>query len=410
MNKKIITKLFLAVLICTTITTSHNQFSTYAQQTINRSAIAKSKVSQTGTTTGSVNMRRGASTSHKIVTKLKKGTKVDVLKKMSNGWYQVKYNGKIGYISGKYLKLTTKLSSTKVNKKGTTTGSVNMRSGASTSYKIVTKLKKGVKIDVLKKMSNGWYQIKYNGKTGYISGKYLKLTTQSSNNNDGNINLNKNGIITNSVNMRSGPSTSYKIVTKLKRNDKVEVIYETSNKYFKWKDGWYELKNNLYTPVSPSLDKIKSNTWCKIRYNGKEGYINSKYISITKGKVSGLSFSGMKSKMNNLGFEKINALGYNYGFRNQHLSEIYNIFDSYIKTDKSGFYIEIRDFTNESRKPLKNCLDLLLPNKSNEVYNVVKELATKNGMRDNYRRLYMDGRSIAIHKYTGSSTFVVIEN
>ena len=56
------------------------------------------------------------------------------------------------------------------------------------------------------------------------------------------------------------------------------------------------------------------------------------------------------------------------------------------------------------------CLDLLLPNKSNEVYNVVKELATKNGMRDNYRRLYMDGRSIAIHKYTGSSTFVVIEN
>ena len=81
MNKKIITKLFLAVLICTTITTSHNQFSTYAQQTINRSVIGKSKVSQTGTTTGSVNMRRGASTSHKIVTKLKKGIKVDVLKK-----------------------------------------------------------------------------------------------------------------------------------------------------------------------------------------------------------------------------------------------------------------------------------------------------------------------------------------
>ncbi len=280
-----------------------------------------------------------------------------------------------------------------------------MRSGASTSYKVIKNLNKNIQVEVLKKVNNSWYQIKYGTNTGYISSKYLKISTISSDN--------KNGTITGSVNMRTGPSTSYKIVTKLKSKDKVEIIYKTSQRYFKWKEGWYELKNYLYVPVSPSLDKIKSNTWCKIKYNGKVGYVNSKYITITNGSSTGLSFSKMDDKMIDLGYESFDGyevLGYNYGFRNEHLADKYNIFDTFLQTDKKGFYVEIIEFTEGSRKPLKQCLNLLLPTKSDEVYDVIKELATTNGMRDNYRRLYVDGRTIGIHKYTGSSTIIVIEN
>lgn len=140
---------------------------------------AKSSKTKTGTITSKVNMRKGASTKYKVVTKLKKNAKVTVLKKMSNGWYQVKYSGKTGYISGKYLKVTaTNNTTTYSNQLGVTTSKVNMRSGTSTKYKVVAKLPKNADIDVLKKMSNGWYQVKYNRTTGYISGKYIKLTSK----------------------------------------------------------------------------------------------------------------------------------------------------------------------------------------------------------------------------------------
>lgn len=148
-------------------------------------------VKQVGSTTDSVNMRKGYSTKHKVLTKLKKNAKVDVLKKMSNNWYQIKYKGKTGYVSGKYLKLTSTNTNTNTvttvktykNQAGTTTtSSLNMRKGYSTKQSIVAKLKKNTKVDVLKKMSNNWYQIKYNGKTGHVSGSYLKVTTKPDDN------------------------------------------------------------------------------------------------------------------------------------------------------------------------------------------------------------------------------------
>ncbi|WP_419726427.1 SH3 domain-containing protein [Terrisporobacter petrolearius] len=140
---------------------------------------AKSSKIKTGTITSKVNMRKGASTKYKVVTKLKKNAKVTVVKKMSNNWYQVKYSGKTGYVSGKYLKVTaTNNNTTYSNQLGVTTNNVNMRSGTSTKYKVVAKLRKNADIDVLKKMSNGWYQVKCNRTTGYISGKYIKLTSK----------------------------------------------------------------------------------------------------------------------------------------------------------------------------------------------------------------------------------------
>ena len=138
---------------------------------------------QTGTTTASVKMRSKSSTKGKVLATLKKGTKVEVIKKESNGWYKIKYKTKTGYVSGKYLKVTTTTSSTSTKTQtGTTTASTKMRSSSSTKGKVLETLKKGTKVEVIKKESNGWYKIKYKTKTGYISGKYLKVTTTSSNN------------------------------------------------------------------------------------------------------------------------------------------------------------------------------------------------------------------------------------
>ena len=52
----------------------------------------------------SLNVRKGAGTSYSVITKLSKGTVVDVLESASNGWKKVKTSGgTIGWVSGSYL-------------------------------------------------------------------------------------------------------------------------------------------------------------------------------------------------------------------------------------------------------------------------------------------------------------------
>ena len=62
---------------------------------------------------------------------------------------------------------------------GTVTATVNIRTGASTKYRTIGKIKKGTKVKILS-TKNGWYKVKYSNKTGWSSGKYIKMTSRSS--------------------------------------------------------------------------------------------------------------------------------------------------------------------------------------------------------------------------------------
>jgi len=119
--------------------------------------------------TGGVNIRSGAGSSHDRVGRLTKGTIITVTGKKGN-WYQFNYKGKVRYVSASYLKQTT-LAQASGNYE--VTGSVNIRSGAGTSYDRVGRLTKGTTITVNGKKGN-WYRFDHNGTNRYISGKYLK--------------------------------------------------------------------------------------------------------------------------------------------------------------------------------------------------------------------------------------------
>lgn len=58
-----------------------------------------------------------------------------------------------------------------------TTNGLNVRAGSGTKYKVLGTLKNGTQISVKSKTSNGWYKFSYKGKTGYVSGKYIKKIT-----------------------------------------------------------------------------------------------------------------------------------------------------------------------------------------------------------------------------------------
>lgn len=138
-----------------------------------------------------VNVRDAASTSGEKITSLSKGTSVTAYDK-SNGFYQVKLsNGKMGYISEKYLSTedpknepTTSPTATPDTTQGTdkyVIGElVNVRSSASTSSQKVAQLKKGAKVTAYSTVTVNnveWTYIEYqSGKYGYISSQYLADT------------------------------------------------------------------------------------------------------------------------------------------------------------------------------------------------------------------------------------------
>ena len=192
-----------------------------------------------------------------------------------------------------------------------TASSLNVRSGPSTSYTIVTTVKKNDKVNILQS-SNGWYKIETaSGKQGWASSSYISISDSNTNN---NINTSSNIAIVNTdgLNFRNGAGTSYSIIKVLNKGEKVEVISESN--------GWSKVKHdsrlgyvasqyidktttnyiikevntdglNVRTGPSTSYASIgKLNTgdkvevisesagWSKINYNNKTAYVSSGYL------------------------------------------------------------------------------------------------------------------------------------
>ena len=161
------------------------------------------------------------------------------------------FGGLCGVYNTMYINSCDSYAITQTIQVGTTKTALNMREGKSTSYKILTTLPKGTTVTVLNKESNGWYKVQYNGKTGYVSGSYLTVTTQTINTDTSTSTTKQIGTTTANLNMRSSASTKGKILTTLPKGTKVDVLNKESN-------GWY-----------------------KIQYNGKTGYVSGSYLNVT---------------------------------------------------------------------------------------------------------------------------------
>ena len=55
-----------------------------------------------------------------------------------------------------------------------TGGTVNIRSGAGTQYRIVTVVEKGAVLQAVSRAENGWYAVEVGAETGWISGRYAE--------------------------------------------------------------------------------------------------------------------------------------------------------------------------------------------------------------------------------------------
>ncbi|KQL38742.1 hypothetical protein AN960_12230 [Bacillus sp. FJAT-25509] len=130
-----------------------------------------------------VRIRSGAGTSYQILGSVNKNQRLDVIS-VSNGWYKVKFNGVIGYISASYVGKVTESNNSNNNQVVSygnyisTINGLRVRSGAGTSYQILGSVNKNQKLDVIS-LSNGWYKIKFNGVIGYVGASYVGKETDS---------------------------------------------------------------------------------------------------------------------------------------------------------------------------------------------------------------------------------------
>ena len=123
-----------------------------------------------------VRMRAAADGSSTIITTLGKGTAVAITG-MENGWYQVKYDGKSGYMSTQFVEAKSTASGLSAN--GKVTGdSVNVRNAAGTGGSVVVSLASGTGVTVTG-FEKGWYAVTTGGTSGYVSGDYVALVSKA---------------------------------------------------------------------------------------------------------------------------------------------------------------------------------------------------------------------------------------
>lgn len=134
-----------------------------------------------------------------------------------------------------------------------TTADLNLRKGPSTSYSVITVMKKGTTVEVLN-VSGGWAKVNYNNTTGYASTSYLKAAEAPI------------MVTTANLNMRTGPTTGYQVILVIPKGAEVKVISTEGG-------------------------------WAKVNYQGTVGYASLSYLK-TKAAESEISGTLMRTTAN----------------------------------------------------------------------------------------------------------------
>lgn len=131
-----------------------------------------------------LNVRSDASADASLVGRMYPGTKGTILEE-KNGWYHITSGNVDGWISGKYA-VTGREAETFIKEHMTpkvmvTTEVLNVRTESNKDGAFLGYVKQGETYGILGE-ENGWYLVEFApGRTGYISGKYVSLTTSLGN-------------------------------------------------------------------------------------------------------------------------------------------------------------------------------------------------------------------------------------
>ncbi|MDM0462783.1 SH3 domain-containing protein [Clostridium perfringens] len=197
-------------------------------------------------------LRKGADSSHEIITSIPSGVRVNIIDKVSDNWYKVGYKDFTGYVQAKDIRvLGDNLNQDNVGL--ISANQLNVRTSPNENGQVIGTLHKNDKVSVLDKSIDGWYKIDFNGRRAYVSSKYVNLISYKNNEikkevkkepveGTGKVNINT------ALNVRQAATNNSRIIGSLKGGEKVNIINE-------------------------------SNGFYKIEFNNSYGYVYAKYIS-----------------------------------------------------------------------------------------------------------------------------------
>lgn len=188
------------------------------------------------TTTAALNLRSGPSTSGGVLLVIPSGAAVEVTGDPQAGFYPVIYRGTSGFASGGFL--TIGGGGGGVTTGGPTgtryvvDGSLNFRSGPSTSDGVIAVLRAGASVQLTGEQSNGFARVTFNGATGWAFAQYLSTTGGTGTGTPpaggvvavGDSVTGSATVVDGRLNQRRGPGTTYAVITVLPNGAVVEVM------------------------------------------------------------------------------------------------------------------------------------------------------------------------------------------
>ncbi|WP_026594006.1 C40 family peptidase [Bacillus sp. UNC437CL72CviS29] len=215
----------------------------------------------------SLRVRTGPSISHTVLGSVHKGQVVQVVGEVQD-WLKINYAGQTAYISKNYVTKggssnntnqgnnEQENNNTTVRTDGTyvvNATSLRVRTGPAEYHGVLGGVLNGQTLNVIG-AENGWFKINHHGKTGYVSSKYVTFvkggTTTPEKPQQPQTTVGEYYINVAALNVRSGEGTNYSVIGALPQGQKVQVISEHYG-------------------------------WSKINYNGRTGYVGTRYLSKT---------------------------------------------------------------------------------------------------------------------------------
>lgn len=133
---------------------------------------------------GGLNVRSGPGTSHRVLSTLPTGSRIDSTGPAQNGWMPVTYQGRQGWVSDAYLTAVgagNAPSGAIPDRRGTayTTAALNVRTGAGLTFRVTAVLARGTRVETTGVTTNGYSQIAHAGTLRWVSTRYLSQSTPS---------------------------------------------------------------------------------------------------------------------------------------------------------------------------------------------------------------------------------------
>jgi len=233
-------------------------------------------------TTSRLNLRSGPGQEHEVLAVIPDGASISVDGDQEAGYYPVTWNGTSGYALAQFIQIGGSTEegesdaggeappSTDGAPTGTawvTVNRLNFRSGPSVDSSVLAVLSRGDAVELTGQQANGFWQANAAGTTGWVSSEYVTTSgapsapttpppaEESDDSSDGGSvpvggNVTGNATTTSNLNLRSGPSSAYGVISVIPRGAAIELRGEPQGGYY---------------PVN---------------YNGTTGWAHSDWISV----------------------------------------------------------------------------------------------------------------------------------